>query len=158
MLWLAWGTFFRIVAGWGYARHARRVRESEWVGGDEVVVVKVRTQNDATATAGNRDALTHRWPAFLSSAFHHSNRATGTTARASHLLDANSLQYDLETMPVDLNPDEPEPEPESRAEVIIGVLILRHVASASKLNRKGRHRGGQAWIRGWAVSPPFHIH
>ena len=160
MLWLAWGTFFRIMVGWGYARHARRVRESEWLGGDEVLVVKVRLENDDDATAGAIPGDNPRrwWQPFLSSAIRYPSRATDTNERGSPPLDANSLQYDLETNPVDLNLHEPEHDPVPGA--IIGVLILRHVPSTSngKLNRKGRHRGGKAWIRGWAVSPPFHTY
>jgi len=149
MLWLAWGTFIRILAGWGYARHAGVVRESEWPGSDEVLVVKVRTENDDAAAGAIPGDIPRRWwPAFLSSATRRSNRATGTNAERRYRLDASSLQYDLEISLVDSLSDEPEQGPEA----IIGVLILRHVTSPSKLNRKGRGRGGQAWIRGWAVS------
>ena len=131
------------------------VRESDWLGGDEVLIVKVRPENDDDSTADTGNKRMHWLSHFLSAAASRTKGKAGTKSNQT-ILDINNLQYDLETIPVDLNPDEPEHE--QNPETIIGVLILRHVASPSKLNRKGHNRGGQAWIRGWAVSPPFHIH
>jgi len=146
MFWTGWGTFFRIVAGYGYARNARRVRESEWLGEDEVLVVKVPHE-----TAMKReDTRTRWWSRTLSSATHRAHATSGTKASRLLILDVNTLPYDVETLPdpVDLGTNELECPPET----IIGVLILRHVPASSKVSRKSRCRGGRAWIRGWAVS------
>jgi len=113
-----------------------------------VLVVKTHLPNE-DAAAHRGDTRKYWWTN------RRANAAHGTESRRQNILDNNHLQYDLETLPVDLRPDEPE----QVAEEIIGVLILRHVPSPSnnKLSRKGRGRGGRAWIRGWAVSRSFSL-
>jgi len=141
MFWTGWGTFFRVVAGWGYVRHARRVRESEWLGSHEVLVVKLSWEG---ATSDREDTRSCWWN------FRRKNRVPGKQEKEHYSLDRHNLAYDLETLPAPV--DVQIEQSETQFEGIIGVLILRHVPSASKVSRRCRSRGGRTWIRGWAVS------